>query len=219
MLLKLIASLLLLAMMGCSTVNPINTEAKHSNRLDRTISNTTLVLNNGIYEIQPNTSTIQFRVDSPVGEVWGSFYDFEGSFTMINNGASNQSAIVDIKTKSLHVDNILIKTILKSESFFNIEKHPSMHFIGDSFEWFNGNNAVLKGKMTINKVTRPVAFYVELVKPDNTNPHSERIIVKATTTIKRSEFGIHTLIPAVSDNVNLFMAIEAMKQNTTVSMM
>ena len=219
MLLKLIASLLMLAMMGCSTVNPINTEAKHSNRLDRTISNTTPVLDNDIYEIQQNTSTIQFRVDSPVGEVWGSFHDFEGSFTMINNGASNQSAIVDIKTKSLHVDNTLIRTILKSESFFHIEKHPSIHFIGDSFEWFNDNNAVLKGNMTINNVTRPVAFYVKLAKPDITNPYSERIIIKATTTIKRSEFGIYTLLPAISDNVNLFMAIEAIKKNTTVSMM
>ncbi|VAW51502.1 hypothetical protein MNBD_GAMMA05-1755 [hydrothermal vent metagenome] len=219
MLLKLIASLLLLAMMGCTAVNPINTDAKRSNKYDRITTNTLPVLKNNIYEIQLNTSTIKFRVDSPIGEVWGSFQDFEGSFTMINNGASNQSAIVDINTKSLHVDSSLIKAMLKSEIFFNVEKFPSMHFVGDSFEWFNDKNAVLKGDLTINNITRPIAFYVELVKPDITGPYSERITVKATTTIKRSEFGIHTLLPAISDNVNLFMDIDALKQNTTVSMM
>ena len=219
MLLKLIASLLLLAMMGCAAVNPVNTDAKLSNRHDRTIANTALVLKEHIYEIQQNTSTIKFRVDSPFGEVWGSFHDFEGSFIMLKNDVSNQSAVVDINTRSLHVDSSLIKKVLKSEIFFNVERFPSMRFVGGSFEWFNDKNAVLKGYLTINDVTRPIAFYVELDKPNLTNPYSERITVKAATTIKRSEFGIHSMSPAVSDNVNLFMNIDALKKNTTVSMM
>ena len=219
MLLKLIASLLLLAMMSCATVNPINKDAKLSNRHDRTIANTALVLKDHVYEIQQNTSTIKFRVDSPFGEVWGSFHDFEGSFIMLNNSANNQSAVVDINTESLHVDSTFIKTMLKSENFFNVERFPSMRFVGGSFEWFNDKNAVLKGYMTINNVTRPTAFYVELAKTNVENIYSERITIKASTTIKRSEFGIHTLLPAVSDNVNLFMNIDALKKNTTVSMM
>lgn len=219
MLLKVIASLLLLAMMGCTTVSPINTDTKRSNKHDRTVTNITPILKNNIYEIRQNTSTIKFRVDSPIGEVWGSFHDFEGSFTMMNNGANNQSAIVDINTKSMHVDSTLIKTMLKSEMFFNVEKFPSMHFVGGSFEWFSDKNAVLKGELTINNITRPIAFYVELTKPSTTTPYSNRITVKAETTIKRSEFGIHTLLPAISDDVNLFMDIVAVKQNTTISMM
>jgi len=219
MLLKLIASLLLLAMMGCVAVNPINTDAKLSNRHDRTIANTALILKEHIYEIQQNTSTIKFRVDSPFGEVWGSFHDFEGSFIMRNNGTNNQSAVVEVNTESLHVDKTFITAMLKSEMFFNIEKFPSMRFVGGSFEWINDKNAVLKGYLTLNNVTRPIAFYVELVKHNIANPYSERITVKAETTIKRSEFGIYALLPAISDNVNLFMNIEALKKNTTVSMM
>ena len=219
MLLKVITSLLLLAMMGCAAVNPVNTDAKLSNRHDRTITNTALVLKEHIFEIQQDTSTIKFRVDSPFGEVWGSFHDFEGSFIMLNNGANNQSAVVDINTESLHVDRTFITAMLKSEMFFNVEKFPSMRFVGGSFEWFNDKNAVLKGYLTLNNVTRPIAFYVKLVKHNIANPYSERITVKAETTIKRSEFGIYTLLPAISDNVNLFMNIDALKKNTTVSMM
>ena len=78
--------------------------------------------------------------------------------------------------------------------------------------------AVLKGYMTIKNVTRQVAFYVELVDANVENRYSERITVKTTTTIRRSEFGMHTLLPAVSDNVNLFMSIDALKKGTAISM-
>ena len=219
MLLKLKALLLLLAIMCSAAVNAADTGAKLINEHERNITNMALVLKEHMYEIQQNTSTIKFRVDSPFGEVWGSFQDFEGSFIMLNNDAHNQSAVVDINTESLNVDSSFIKTMLKSEIFFDVEKFPSMRFVGSRFEWFNDKNAVLKGYMTINDITRPIAFYVELVKARVEDKYSKRITVKASTTIKRSEFGIHTLLPAVSDNVNLFMNIDALKKDTTVSMM
>jgi len=219
MLFKLISPLLLLTMMSCAAVDPINTNAKNNNKYDDTITNSTLVLQDHIYEIQQNTSTIKFRVDSPVGDVWGSFNDFKGNFTMLNNGEDNQSATVDVNTQSLHADSFLIKAMLKSEIFFDVEKFPSMHFVGGSFEWFNDKNAVLKGYLTINNVTRPIAFYVELVKLNIADPYSNRITVKAETTIRRTEFGIDSMLPAISDNVNLFMNIEALRKNTTVTMM
>jgi len=37
-------------------------------------------------------------------------------------------------------------------------------------------------------------------------------------TIRRSGFGIHTLLAAVSDNVNLSMSIDALKKDTAISM-
>ena len=94
-----------------------------------------------------------------------------------------------------------------------------MHFVGGSFEWFNDRNAVLKGYLTINNVTQPIAFYVELTRLNITDSYSSRLTVKAETTIRRSEFGIDSMLPDISDNVNLFMSIDALRKNTTVSMM
>ena len=159
------------------------------------------------------------RKDSPVGAVRGSFQDFEGSFVMADSDAHNQSAVVDINTGSLEVDASFIRAMLKSEIFFDVEKFPSMRFVGSSCEWFNDTQAVLKGYLTIHDVTQPVAFYVDLINVTNENNYSDRITLKASTTIKRSEFGIHAMTPTVSDNVNLFMNIDALKKNTTVSMM
>ena len=180
--------------------------------------NMDVVLNGHLYEIQPQTSKMQFRVDSPIGEIWASFQDFEGSFAMLNSAVNEDQTSIDINAESLDTDGSFIGVMLRSESFFDVENFPSMHFVGSSFEWFNDTHAVLKGYMTIKNVTRQVAFYVELVNADGENRYSDRITVKATTTIRRSEFGIYTLLPAVSDNVNLFMSFDALKKNTSISM-
>ena len=221
MLLKLKTLLLAAAIISSAVVNADDTGAKLSNenKNERHVTNMTLILKDNLYEIQQNTSTIEFRVDSPVGEIWGSFHDFEGSFIMLNNDAQNQSAVVDINARSLDTDASFIRALLKSEVFFDVEKFPSVRFVGSSFEWFSDTRAVLKGYMTIQNITQPVAFYVELIDANDENKYSERITVKASTTIKRSVFGIHTMLPAVSDNVNLFMSIDALMIDTAVSMM
>ena len=221
MLLKLKTLLLAAAIISSAVVNADDTGAKLSNenKNELHVTNMTLILKDNLYEIQQNTSTIEFRVDSPVGEIWGSFHDFEGSFIMLNNDAQNQSAVVDINAGSLDTDASFIRALLKSEVFFDVEKFPSVRFVGSSFEWFSDTRAVLKGYMTIQNITQPVAFYVELIDANDENRYSESITVKASTTIKRSVFGIHTMLPAVSDNVNLFMSIDALMIDTAVSMM
>lgn len=175
------------------------------------------IVNNGhSYEIQKNTSKIEFRVDSPVGEVRASFPDFKGNFAILNGGVHNNSAVVDINADSLDTEVGFIGMMLKGESFFDVENFPSIRFVGSSFEWYSETHAVLKGEMTIQNVTRQVAFYVELVDADVENKYSERITVKATTTIRRSEFGLYTLLSVVSDDVNLSMSIDAIKQESAV---
>ena len=177
-----------------------------------------VILNENVYEIQPETSRMEFRVDSPIGDIWARFEDFEGHFLMLNSERHNTLASIDINAGSLDTDGGFIGMLLKSEDFFDVENFPSMRFVGSSFEWYHDRRAVLKGYMTIKKVTRQVAFYVELVDADVDNKFSDRITVTASTTIKRSEFGIETLLPAVSDNVNLYMSIDAIRKNTSISM-
>jgi polyisoprenoid-binding protein YceI len=177
-----------------------------------------LMLNETLYEIQPESSKMAFRVDSPIGDVWGSFEDFQSSFTMLSRGANDGLASIEINAKSLDADAGFIGMMLKSKRFFDVENFPSMRFVGSSLEWYKDSHAVLKGYLTIKNVSRQVAFYVKLVDVDDDNEVSERIIVEATTTIKRSAFGIDSMVPAVSDNVNLFMSIDAVKKQRTVTM-
>jgi polyisoprenoid-binding protein YceI len=175
-----------------------------------------IYLDEMVYRIRPETSKMKFRVDSPIGDIWASFKDFEGHFLMFDSGPRHKLASIDINADSLDADAGFIGMMLRSERFFDVDKFPSMRFVGSSLEWYHEKRAVLRGYLTIKGVTREVAFYVEVVDPDHIS--SNRITVTASTTIKRSAFGIDTLLPAVSDNVNLFMSIDAARKLASVSM-
>ena len=103
-----IRTLLLLTIVANTAVNADNQNAQLSNKDEHNLTNMTLVLNERLYEIQQNTSTIKFRVDSPVGEIWGSFQDFEGSFMMINN-ITNAAAVLTRYFSYCHTVNVFIR--------------------------------------------------------------------------------------------------------------
>lgn len=179
------------------------------------VQNLALVFAGHTYEIEQNSSSLAFRVDGPFGDVWGRFQEFSGEFIMLNNGVSEKTASIEINASSLDTSTGFINAILKGESFFDVEKFPSIRFYGHSIEWYSKTRAVLKGEMTIQNKTLPVAFYVELVDADG--KYLDRITLKASTTIRRSEFGLHSLLPMVSDDVNIFMSADAVKKNAAAS--
>ena len=160
-----------------------------------------------LYRIQAGTSKMGFCVDSPLGIVEAQFGSFKGGVAL-QQEATQQAALVSIDVASLKTDSGFIEAMLKSESFFDIEQYPEILFVSTGFEWLTEEKAILKGNLTLHGVTREVAFYVELSKI-KAEPGEDRIMVKATTTIQRSEFGMYTLSPVVSDRVNLCMSVDA----------
>ena len=167
-----------------------------------------------LYEIQQDTSSVSFHVASPVGEIWVKFNDFSGRFLMPKRDLSTRHAVVDINADSLNSETSFVGVLLKSDSFFDVENFPSIRFVGSNLEWYGEDRAVLKGLMTIQDVTLPVAFYIELDDDGINSADDGSISVTASTTIKRSAFGIYTLLPLVSDNVDLYVSIDANRIDT-----
>jgi polyisoprenoid-binding protein YceI len=162
-----------------------------------------------LYEIQQDASSVSFHVDSPVGEIWVNFDDFSGRFVMPRRNLNTRHAVVDINAGSLKSETGFVGVLLRSDSFFDVENFPSIRFVGSNLEWYSEDRAVLKGVMTIQEITRPVAFYIQLDDTGIDGVGDGRMSVTASTTIKRSAFGIYTLLPLVSDNVDLYVRIEA----------
>jgi polyisoprenoid-binding protein YceI len=207
---KTLFAVLIIIICGAASADYVN-DVNGVNR-EHAMPGMEMILDGRVYEIQAETLKMEFRVDSPIGDVWASFQDFEGRFLMFNSGRDHTLASIDINAESLDADGGLIGAMLKSERFFDVENFPSMYFVGSGFEWYSARRAVLKGHMTIKNITKEVAFFVELVD-DDVDTYSDRVTVMASTTIRRSSFGIDSLLPAVSDNVNLFMSIDARKRD------
>lgn len=72
----------------------------------------------------------------------------------------------------------------------------------------SGTTAKITGDLTLNGVTKPVVLDTKFSGAGN-NPFNKKATVgfHATTTIKRSEFGVAYGIPMVSDNVVLDISV------------
>ena len=159
-----------------------------------------------LYRIKPESSRMGFCVDSAVGRTHGQFQKFKGGIAL--EGNTNQT-MVKIDLDSLEVDGVFFESIIKGESFFDVDRYPELLFISSGFEWINPTKGVLKGLLTLRGQTREVAFYVEITELNNRQDDS--ILVKATTTVNRSEFGMKSLPSMVNDKVNLCMSVEALR--------
>ena len=71
-----------------------------------------------------------------------------------------------------------------------------------------GTTAKITGNLTLNGVTKPVVLDTRFSGAGN-NPYSKKATVgfHATTTIKRSDFGVNYGIPVVSDEVKLDITV------------
>ncbi len=98
---------------------------------------------------------------------------------------------------------------LKSERFFDTANYPEITFESTSVERTGEKTGVITGDLTIKGVTKPASLDVAF----NHGAYRERgndykIGFSASGVIKRSDFGIDFLVPAVSDEVNIIVEAE-----------
>jgi polyisoprenoid-binding protein YceI len=164
-----------------------------------------------LYRIQPDTSRVGFCVDSQFSVVKAEFKDFQGGMTLWpDHPGDKEQAMVLVKTASLDTDGSMIEYLLKGQRFFDVENYPEILFVSSDFKWTSDTTGIMKGDLTLHGVTRPVTFKVTLfpVKTGGEKPVG-KVLVKAGTIIRRSDFGMDTLSRVVDDNVELCMSVEA----------
>ena len=92
---------------------------------------------------------------------------------------------------------------LRTADFFEVEKFPTAKFVSTSVV-ANGNEAKITGDLTLHGVTKPVVLDAKLMGA-GANPMNKAQTVgfTATSTLKRSDFGLGYAAPVVSDEVEL----------------
>ena len=93
---------------------------------------------------------------------------------------------------------------LKRADFFEADKYPTATFVSTRIV-ARGQSATITGNLTLKGVTRPVTLAATFVGagPAPMGAHKTNVGFHATTTIKRSDWGVSYGIPLVSDRVDL----------------
>jgi polyisoprenoid-binding protein YceI len=166
------------------------------------------------YRVQASTSKVWFSIDSIAKKVTGNFTHFKGGIALQPHAGNNGEGIFIIKTNSISTSNMMIDKVVRSKSFFNVEQYPEIRFVSTDFSWLSATRGVLKGKLTLHGVTKAFAYNVELSDiHGNKVGDSDTILIKISTSISRSEFGMKLMSSVVSDTVNLDMTIQAKRHN------
>jgi polyisoprenoid-binding protein YceI len=167
------------------------------------------------YVIEPVHSQPMFDVQHMMGfsTQHGSFSKVNGKVTL-DRAAKNGSIDVTIDTNSIRSFNEKLDTVLKGEDYFDVAKYPTMTFKSSKLA-FDGDRLVgADGELTMLGVTKPVSLkVVNFMCGDNPFNKKPMCGAEATTTIKRSEWGMKSGIPkSSSDDVRLTLPIEAYRE-------
>ena len=112
--------------------------------------------------------------------------------------------IADVK--SIDTDITMRDNDLKSGSWFDADKYPTLTFKSTSFKKTNDNNYKLEGNITIHGITKPISLDV-IYNGKGLNPMTKKSSVGFTITgkINRNDFSVGTGAgnSLVSDQIEL----------------
>jgi polyisoprenoid-binding protein YceI len=154
-----------------------------------------------------------------VSTVPGSFGRTSGKITYDGKNASSIAADVTIDATTISTNNERRDTHLKSPDFFDVAKFPTLTFKSKRVVPGAAGSFKLVGDLAMRGVTKEVTLDVEGPTPVVNAGRNLVIGANATTTIKRSEWGLtwNRALEAggvtVSDEVKITLGIEATKPN------
>ena len=167
------------------------------------------------YVIDPGHTHVGFKVTHlGFSETYGTFNNVSGIYDLDKDNPEKSSVDVDIKTASIDTNHEKRDEHLRGPDFFNVEKFPDMTFKSTKVEQTGDKTAKVTGDLTLHGVTKPVTLDVTLLAA-GPYPMDKSITVagfNATTTIKRSDFGMTTYVPMISDEVEITISTEARKK-------
>ena len=142
-----------------------------------------------------------------------SRFDSTSGKVVFDAAAKTGSVDIVIDAKSVNTGYATFNEHIQGEDFLDTAKYPTATFKSTKVVFKGDKPAKIEGNLTLKGVTKPVTLTVTSFA---CAPHpmlkKDACGANATAKIKRSEFNAGKYAPAVSDDVTLTFAIEAIKQ-------
>jgi len=165
------------------------------------------------YNIDPNHTFPVFEVNHLGFSTQRGRFNKTTGTVVLDAAAKKGSVELTIDVASLDMGFPTWDQHMAADGFFNTEKFPTITFKSNKLI-FEGDKVVgAEGDFTLLGVTKPIKLAVSNFKC-GPNPMNKKEMCGAeiSTTIKRSEFGMTKYVPAISDDIKIFSAVEAYKQ-------
>ena len=164
------------------------------------------IATSGTYQIDSAHTQVLFTV-SHLGwtNYTGQFTNPAGTLTLDTRRPGNSKLSVTFPIDKVLTTVPELDARLKGEDFFDAAKFPTATFTSTSVTPTGPSTATIAGTLTLHGVTRPVVLRARLVGAGRQFTGSRKMGLgfAATTTIKRTAFGVTSNLGLVSDSVDL----------------
>jgi len=164
------------------------------------------------YTIVSKLSKVSFSLEHqgfiPVS---GTLKIAPGSFVFDHEDWSKSSVMVSMPTRMLDMgDGLWNSQIRDDDAWTALFKQPDIRFRSTRIERKDGMHGVLYGELTLAGKTRPVALQMKVNKVGmNRVSDKPSVGITATSTVKRSEFGLDAYMDLVGDEIAVQIQLEA----------
>ena len=156
---------------------------------------------------------VNFKI-SHLGYSWlyGSFKDFDGSFSFDEKNPEASKVKVSLNTTSVDSNHAERDKHLRSGDFLNVDKHPTATFASTSVKSTGNGTADISGDLTLNGVTKPVVIAAKFIGQGDDPWGGYRAGFEGSTTLKLKDFDIQKDLGPASQSVELIISVEGVRQ-------
>jgi polyisoprenoid-binding protein YceI len=162
----------------------------------------------GSYSVDPHHTQILFKVNHlGFNSYYGIFGGAKGSLKLDRAKPAASAVSIEIPVALVLTTSSELNTHLKAPDFFDTAKFPTATFKSTSVA-VQGTKAKITGNLTLRGVTKPVTLDAWFTGAGPAPmSKADTIGFEATTTLKRSDFGISYGVPLVADEVPLKITV------------
>ncbi|MCR6701192.1 MAG: YceI family protein [Dokdonella sp.] len=164
------------------------------------------------YKLDPSHTDVLFTWNHlGFSNPTGHFGQIEGTLVYDEADPTRSSVEATLPLAGLDTHVAKLDEHLKKDEFLDAAKYPTITFKSTKVDNAGSGKLKVTGDLTLRGVTKPVVLDVKL---NGAGPHPMKKVpaigFDATTTIKRSEFGIDAYVPNISDELKVSITTEAL---------
>lgn len=165
------------------------------------------------FTIDRTHSNVVFMIDHlGYSNMIGQFQDYDGEFTFDPEDPAAAKVAFTIQAGSIDTDHAKRDEHLAGPDFLNAAEYPTITFESTGVETTGESSGKLIGDLTMHGRTHEIVLDVTFNKmAPNPLPQYDDILTagfSARGTIARSKWGVDAYVPAVGDEMTLFIEIE-----------
>jgi polyisoprenoid-binding protein YceI len=167
----------------------------------------------GAFAVEPLHTRVLFGV-SHFGftTYYGEFSGVSGTLDLDPKNPSASNLDIRIRVASIGTTNAELN--VKGEKWFDAVKYPNISFKATKVTMTGPGKADVVGDLTLHGTTKPVVLHA-VFHGAGVNPLNKHYTVgfDASAKIKRTEFGVSTLVPLISDDVDIIISAAFERQS------